>query len=129
MARSRSERQSISDIKRTLSQDLALLGEDHPDTLRSMSNLAAAYQQQGDYITAKEIQEQVVERRQRISGDDDYYTIQARHDLARVLVGLGDRDLAKTIQEEVLTACRKELGDHNEATLAAMVNLTNSLLF
>jgi hypothetical protein len=46
-------------------------GEHHPDSLTTMSNLAAVLWQEGDRAEAYALQQQVVEMRSRLQGEDD----------------------------------------------------------
>ncbi len=46
-------------------------GEQHPDSLTTMSNLAAILWQEGDRAEAYALQQQVVEMRSRLQGEDD----------------------------------------------------------
>ena len=43
-----------------------ILGVDHPDTLTSMANLALTYWQQGRTDEARELEEEVLEKRKEI---------------------------------------------------------------
>ena len=52
-----------------LAKHKAILGDDHPETLGSMDNLAWTYQQQGKSAEAK-MQEEVFPKRKVILGDD-----------------------------------------------------------
>jgi len=47
-----------------------LLGEDHPDTLSSMANLAATYRNQGRWKDAEVLQVVVTEKRKQLLGED-----------------------------------------------------------
>jgi hypothetical protein len=49
---------------------IAVLGVDHPDTLWSMSNLAATRTELGDLRAACQLQERVLADRWRVLGDD-----------------------------------------------------------
>jgi hypothetical protein len=53
----------------TLDRRRQLLGEDHPDTLRSASNLARIMAETGQYQTAQELEEDTQVRRQRVLHD------------------------------------------------------------
>jgi hypothetical protein len=50
-------------------------GEQHPDTLAAMGNLAAILWQEGDLAEAYELQRQVVELNRRVHGDSDRATL------------------------------------------------------
>ena len=45
-----------------------VLGEEHPDTLTSMANLASTYRNQGRWKEAEELEVQVMETRKRVLG-------------------------------------------------------------
>ena len=52
-------------------------GEQHPDNLAAMGNLAAVLWQEGDTAGAYELQRQVVELHRRVHGDTDRATLVA----------------------------------------------------
>lgn len=43
-----------------------VLGQEHPDTLTSMANLASTYRKQGPWKEAEELNVQVMETRKRV---------------------------------------------------------------
>jgi hypothetical protein len=47
-----------------------VLGDEHPDTLTSMGNLALTYSNQGRWKEAEELEVQVIETRKRVLGDE-----------------------------------------------------------
>jgi len=47
-----------------------VLGEDHPDLLISMDNLALTYRNQGRWKEAEELQMQVLQTRKRLLGEE-----------------------------------------------------------
>ena len=47
-----------------------ILGEEHPDTLISMDNLASIYRDQGRLKEAENLEVQVMEVRKRVLGED-----------------------------------------------------------
>ena len=59
-----------------------ILGEEHPDTLRTMHNLASSYQSLGRTKEAAEMQEKVLEVRRRILGEEHPDTLGTMHNLA-----------------------------------------------
>jgi hypothetical protein len=67
-----------------------VLGDDHPDTLRSMSNIAETRRALGDLDGARQLHEQVLAGRQRMLGDDHPDTQRSRQFLAAVRKALGD---------------------------------------
>ena len=54
----------------TLTRRRRILGDDHPDTLTSASQLAQDLFGLGNYRQARELQEETLSRRRRILGDD-----------------------------------------------------------
>ena len=61
----------------TLESHRHLLGEEHPDTLSAMTNLAGTLGKQGDLTGARELQEQVLETRRRLQGEEHPRTLTA----------------------------------------------------
>ena len=60
-----------------------ILGDDHPDTLTAMNNLALTYWRQGRTGEAAALEEEVLQKRRRILGDDHPDTLTAMGNLAR----------------------------------------------
>ena len=59
-----------------------LLGEEHPDTLTSMNNLAATYWRQRKLEDAADLYEKTLERQRRILGEEHPDTLTSMHNLA-----------------------------------------------
>ena len=66
-----------------------VLGEEHPDTLNSMANLAATYSNQGRWTEAEKIQVQVMEARRRVLGEEYLSTLTSMNNLAFTMKELG----------------------------------------
>ena len=62
-----------------------ILGDDHPDTLDSINNLALLLKAQGEYDRALPLYEDCLEKRKRILGDDHPHTLYSIQNLARLL--------------------------------------------
>ena len=58
-----------------------ILGPDHPDILRTRSNVALAHQQAGDLQTAIDMYEALLDDQTRILGPDHPYTFGTRINL------------------------------------------------
>jgi Flp pilus assembly protein TadD len=67
-----------------------LLGEEHPDMLAVMSDLAGTLYAQGDLAGARKLQEQVLEARRRLLGEEHPDTLAATTNLAGTLYAQGD---------------------------------------
>jgi len=104
-----------------------ILGSEHPDTLRSMNNLAATLKAQDDLAGARKLQERVLEMTRRILGDEHPDTLTSMNNLAMTLKAQGDLAGAREIQERVLEMTRRILGDEHPDTLASMNNLALTL--
>ena len=59
-----------------------VLGEEHPDTLGSMANLASTYRNQGRWNEAEKLDVQVIETRKRVLGDEHPDTLTSMANLA-----------------------------------------------
>jgi len=59
-----------------------VLGEEHPDTLTTLHDLAITYQYQGRWTEAEELQLRVLEISKRVLGEEHPYTLTASHNLA-----------------------------------------------
>jgi hypothetical protein len=71
-------------LLQTLELKKDVLGDDHPDTLASMNNLAEVLCQQGKYTDAETLQLQTLELRKKVLGDDHPSTLARINNLALV---------------------------------------------
>ena len=104
-----------------------ILGEEHPDTLTSMNNLADTLRVQGDLNGARELHEKVLEIRRRILGEEHPDTLTSMNNLADTLRDQGDLNGARGLQEKVLEISRRILGEEHPDTLTSMNNLADTL--
>jgi hypothetical protein len=71
MLRGQGDLQGARDLhEQVLDAYRRVLGDEHPDTLNSMNNLAATLRGQGDLQGARDLQEQVLDVRRRVLGDE-----------------------------------------------------------
>ncbi|MDQ3760687.1 MAG: FxSxx-COOH system tetratricopeptide repeat protein [Actinomycetota bacterium] len=103
-----------------------LLGDDHPDTLSSASNLARVLRGP-EFERACEIDEDTLARRRRVLGDDHPDTLSSASNLAVDLSALGQYERARELHEDTVTRYRRLLGDNHPDTLSAAHNLANNL--
>jgi hypothetical protein len=59
-----------------------VLGDEHPDTLISIGNLASTYRKQGRWREAKELEVQVMETTKRVLGEENPDTLTSIANLA-----------------------------------------------
>jgi hypothetical protein len=62
-----------------------VLGDEHPDTLTSMANLASTYRNQGRWNEAEKLEVQVMETTKRVLGDEHPDTLTSMSNLAYTL--------------------------------------------
>ena len=104
-----------------------LFGDEHPDTLTAMGNLASALWSQGDLAGGRELQEPVLAVSRRVLGDEHPDTLTSMSNLAETLRSQGDFKGARELQEQVLAVRRRVLGDEHPDTLTSMSNLAETL--
>ncbi|KAH7183824.1 hypothetical protein BKA60DRAFT_644490 [Fusarium oxysporum] len=100
-----------------------VLGEKHPDTIRSMASLAATYYQQGRYNEAERIYQEVLELRREVLGEKHLDTIGSMADLAAIYHRQGQYDKAEETAVKVLGLQREVLGEKHPDTTSSMADL------
>jgi TIR domain-containing protein/tetratricopeptide repeat protein/NB-ARC domain-containing protein len=111
----------------TLDRKREVLGDDHPDTLTSASNLAAVLTQMRMHDRARQLNEDTLARRRAVLGEDDPDTLWSASNLAIDLRSLGELDRARQLNEETLARRRRVLGDDHPDTLWSASNLAFDL--
>jgi tetratricopeptide (TPR) repeat protein len=111
-------RQALACFEESLSLRQRGMGEDHPDTLISKSNLAGVLRQQGRLDEAQFLDECIVEARERLLGPEHLDTLAARANLAATLAQQGRSAEALAMQDKVLDAYIRLLGAEHLLTLA-----------
>ena len=86
-----------------LARHRRVLGEDHPDTLRSAFTVAGALTELGEYQAAKELNEDILARRRRVLGDSHFDTMISAN-FALILSGLVADPKAREAMETVMAA-------------------------
>ena len=104
-----------------------ILGEEHPDTISAMNNLASTLGDQGQLDEAAKMKKEVLEKRRRILGEEHPSTITAMGNLANTLRDQGQLEEAAKMLQEVLEKRRRILGVEHPDTITAMNNLANTL--
>jgi serine/threonine-protein kinase len=101
-------------------------GDDHPDTLISMNNLAIAYVDAGQLERAVPLLEQVLKGQRATLGDDHPDTLISMNNLAVAYFNASQLNRAIPLLEQVLKAERAKLGDDHPDTLSVMNNLAEA---
>ena len=74
-----------------------VLGEEHPPTLASMSNLAIVLHQQGKYEEAEKMHRQTFPLRKKVLGEEHLDTLNSMNKLALVLRQQGEYEEAEEV--------------------------------
>jgi eukaryotic-like serine/threonine-protein kinase len=105
---------------------LAASGQENPDTLQAMNDLANSYFQTGRRDEALKLRERVLAIRLIVSGSENPATLTTMIDLATSYEEAGRRNEALKLREDALALRRKVLGPEHLDTLIAMNDLANS---
>ncbi|KAF2183895.1 kinesin light chain, partial [Zopfia rhizophila CBS 207.26] len=100
-----------------------VLGEEHPDTLSSMGNLASTYRNQGRWKEAEELFVQVMETSSRVLGEEHPDTLTSMGNLASTYWNQGRWKEAEELEGQVMEMGKRVLGEEHSDTLASMGNL------
>ena len=100
-----------------------VLGAEHPDTLKSMNNLALTYQNQGRLKEAENLQVDVMDVRRRVLGTEHPDTLTSMNNLAGTYQDQGRLKEAENLQVDVMDVSRRVLGAEHPDTLSSMANL------
>ncbi len=99
------------------------LGEEHPHTLTSMTNLAALYMKQGRFDEAEPLYLKTLEIMKRILGEEHPSTLASMVNLALLYNNQGRYDEAEPLYVKTLEIMNRVLGEEHPSTLASMGNL------
>ncbi|KAK4194959.1 hypothetical protein QBC40DRAFT_311056 [Triangularia verruculosa] len=102
------------------------LGADHPDTLRSMANLASTYRHQGWWEEAEKLEVQVMETSKTKLGVDHPSTLTSMANLASTYRNQGRWEEAEKLDVQVMETSKTKLGADHPNTLTSMANLAST---
>jgi tetratricopeptide (TPR) repeat protein len=103
-----------------------ILGEEHPDTLRSVGNLASTYQNQGRWKEAEELQVQVMQMSKRVLGEKHPDTLLSVGNLASIYQNQGRWKEAEELQVQMMQMSKRVLGEEHPDTLTSVRNLAST---
>jgi len=103
-----------------------VLGDEQPDTLQSMHDLACTYLDQDRFKEAEALLTQVVEKRTKVLGDEHPDTLKSMHELAYTYGELGQHKEAETLWMQVVEKRTRVLGDEDPDTLRSMHDLAST---
>ena len=108
--------------KRALAGNEEQLGPDHPDTIRTVENLANIYRYKGRYDDAEKLYKYVLAGREEQLGSDHPDILRTVENLAIVYRNKGQYDDAKELYKRVLIGREKQLGSDHPDTLSTASN-------
>ncbi|KAJ7811542.1 hypothetical protein B0H14DRAFT_2523748 [Mycena olivaceomarginata] len=113
-------------LEGVLEKQKQVLGNDHPDTLITMGNLASTYSGLGEHQKAKELNLTVLEKWKQVLGDNHPDTLCTMGNLAWTYLCLGEHQKAKELNLTVLEKRKQVLGGNHPDTLHTMGNLAST---
>ena len=114
-------------LQNAASRSRATLGEDDPQTLRALHELANLRWFQGRYADAERLYLQVAERRRRVLGERHPDTLKINYDLGSLYTMQKRWVDAERLIRATLEAQRTVLGDDHVDTLRTMSELSSAL--
>ena len=114
-------------LRRALTTRLELLGPEHADTLRSMTNLGMVLLETGELAESADLLQRVLEARRRIQGAEHPQTLDAMGNFANALQRRGSVTEAEALWREALTWQRRVLSP-DDPQLATVLNNLGQLL-
>ncbi|KAK9384145.1 hypothetical protein V1515DRAFT_576687 [Lipomyces mesembrius] len=100
-----------------------VLGEEHPDTLTSMNNLADLFHSQGKYEAAEPLYKETLRLSKKVLGEEHPDTLTSMNNLAGLFHSQGKYEAAELLYKETLRLSKKVLGEEHPNTLTSMNNL------
>jgi tetratricopeptide (TPR) repeat protein len=117
---------SLSLAQRANALRVRLLGEEHLLSLETMLQLAAVFQDLGQYIESEELEVKVLEERRKILGEEHPDTLMAMGNLAVTYSNQKRIIEAEELEVKVLEARRRVLGEEHPDTMTSMANLAGT---
>ncbi|CAE6436387.1 unnamed protein product [Rhizoctonia solani] len=101
------------------------LGEEHPQTLGAMSNLASTYARLGRFDAAETWDRRALEIQKRVLGDKHPETLRTMENLASTYANLSRFSEAEELSLEVLNSRKRIHGEKHVRTLTIALSLLN----
>jgi tetratricopeptide (TPR) repeat protein len=110
-------------LERALELRHRVLGEEHSDTLQSMTSLAGLYLDQGQIPKAESLYAKALDVSRRVLGDEHRNTLTAMNNLAEVYFAQRQYAKAEPLYVRTLEVRRRVLGEEDPHTLVSANNL------
>ena len=101
------------------------LGENDPNTLTSLNNLAACYGSTGNYEKALKLLKKAYEKQKEILGENNPNTLILLNNLASFYSKIGDKTKALELSKETYEKQKEILGENHPDTLTSLNNLAS----
>lgn len=111
-------------LLQVVKRDKAVLGEEHPNTLTNMGNLASTYSKQGQWKKAEALRVQVMETRKKVLGEEHPDTLTSIANLALTFKNRGKMNEAVFLMRGCYTSRVNVLGSQHPDTTSAHIALT-----
>jgi len=110
--------------QRALESRRRVLGEQNPDTLKSINRLGNLLQDEGKLAEAEPYLREALEKRRRLLGEEHPDTLESINALGVLLAAQGKLDDAEKYYREALAKRRRVLGEEHPGTLEVIANLS-----
>ena len=110
-------------LERAIELRAKVQGDEHPDTLSAMRDLAEIYVFQGRFAPAQILHAKVLAIRRRVLGEKHPATLDSMINLAEAYQRLRQYAEAEPIASKAVEISRRVLGEEHEATINAMTEL------
>jgi serine/threonine protein kinase/tetratricopeptide (TPR) repeat protein len=114
---------ALPHLERALEIRQELLGEEHADTLETLTEIGDAWVHQGKYAEGEQLHRQTLERARRVLGDEHRLTLELEYLIACVVMNLGRWDDAQALLRQSLRNRTRVLGEENLNTVDTMDSL------
>lgn len=102
------------------------LGQEHSNTLTSMTTLASTYRNQGRWKEAEKLDMEVMETSLRVLGQEHPSTLTSMGNLASTFSNQGRWKEAEELEVQVMETRKRVLGQEHPSTLTSMANLAST---
>lgn len=119
---------AIQQLEQALELRKSALGDEHPETVLVMNDLAMNYQAEGRLKEARSLYEQTVELQNKLHGTTDIETLKSTNNLALAYQTAGRIDEAISMYEETLRLAKLHLDPSDPFMTTPMNNLATAYL-
>ncbi|MEZ2319061.1 MAG: tetratricopeptide repeat protein [Microcoleus sp.] len=115
--------EAIPLLERVLSIRKKVLGNEHPDVVTSLNNLAVLYESQGRYSEAEPLLRQALEMNKRLLGNEHPEVATSLHNLAALYTSQGLYSKSEPLYRQALEMRKRLLGNEHPDVATSLNNL------